>query len=344
MRLNYIDNIDCLEGLKEIPDNSVDLVITDPPYGIMRGGGALKNTRYDEYDWDRAIPPEILMPEYARVLRPRGKLVMFAMEPLSAEYISHKYPLLNYAYKVYWKKNSPALTLGAKKNPVSYIEEILVFTRADNVPNADAEKLHPLREYFLAEREKTGLQPADFRSLLGSGMASHYFTQGEQFLIPTEDAYKKLQSTGHFPLPFTEVKKIDRDFKEQQREKREKILADYSEKYPTVFNLPTGAKSKSNVLEFAKDYPSLHPTQKPVKLVEDLILTYSNPGAVVLDTFMGSGTTAVACLRTGRNFIGFELDEKYHAIAMERIAAEAPAEVEAAEVAAAAEDEEDWLA
>lgn len=46
----------------------------------------------------------------------------------------------------------------------------------------------------------------------------------------------------------------------------------------------------------------------------------SEPGDTVLDTFMGSGTTAVACLRTGRNYIGFELDEKYHAIAMQRVA------------------------
>lgn len=66
----------------------------------------------------------------------------------------------------------------------------------------------------------------------------------------------------------------------------------------------------------------VHPTQKPVELIEKMILDSTEPGAVVLDTFMGSGTTAVACLRTGRNFIGFELDEKYHAIAQGRIAAE----------------------
>lgn len=62
-----------------------------------------------------------------------------------------------------------------------------------------------------------------------------------------------------------------------------------------------------------------------MKMIEDS----SEPADVVLDTFMGSGSTAVACLRTGRNFIGFELDEKYHAIAMQRIAAEAPVPAEA---------------
>ena len=67
----------------------------------------------------------------------------------------------------------------------------------------------------------------------------------------------------------------------------------------------------------------VHPTQKPVELIAKMIEDSTEPGAVVLDTFMGSGTTAVACLRTGREYIGFELDERYHAIAQQRVAAEA---------------------
>ena len=64
----------------------------------------------------------------------------------------------------------------------------------------------------------------------------------------------------------------------------------------------------------------VHPTQKPIELITKIIEDSSEPGDTVLDTFMGSGTTAVACLKTGRNYIGFELDEKYHEIAMRRIA------------------------
>ena len=62
-----------------------------------------------------------------------------------------------------------------------------------------------------------------------------------------------------------------------------------------------------------------HPTQKPVALFEYLIKTYTNEGETVLDNCMGSGTTAVACLNTNRNFIGFEKEEKYCKIANERI-------------------------
>ena len=63
----------------------------------------------------------------------------------------------------------------------------------------------------------------------------------------------------------------------------------------------------------------LHPTQKPVALFEYLIKTYTNEGEIVLDNCIGSGTTAIACINTGRNFIGIEIEEKYVQIARERI-------------------------
>jgi site-specific DNA-methyltransferase (adenine-specific) len=65
-----------------------------------------------------------------------------------------------------------------------------------------------------------------------------------------------------------------------------------------------------------------HPTQKPLDLMLELVRLFSDPDELVLDPFAGSGTTAVACLRSGRRFIGSEIDQKYHALALERIAAE----------------------
>ena len=75
----------------------------------------------------------------------------------------------------------------------------------------------------------------------------------------------------------------------------------------------------STKLDFVKDRGSVHPTQKPVALMEYLIRTYTNPGESVLDNTMGSGTTGVACINTGRRFIGIERDEKYMRIAESRI-------------------------
>ena len=67
------------------------------------------------------------------------------------------------------------------------------------------------------------------------------------------------------------------------------------------------------------NHNSLHPTQKPVALFEYLIKTYTNEGETVLDNCIGSGTTAIACINTNRNYIGFELSEEYCKIAEERI-------------------------
>lgn len=75
-----------------------------------------------------------------------------------------------------------------------------------------------------------------------------------------------------------------------------------------------------DIIQFSHDKDKFHPTQKPVSLLKYLVLTYSNKGDTILDNCMGSGTTALACIDTGRNFIGFEKEKKYFDIAMKRIA------------------------
>ena len=84
-------------------------------------------------------------------------------------------------------------------------------------------------------------------------------------------------------------------------------------------NLQAFTNYPLDVLCFDKDSPSTHPTQKPVALLEYLVNTYTNAGDTVLDNAMGSGSTGVACVNTGRKFIGIEMDEKYFAIAESRI-------------------------
>jgi site-specific DNA-methyltransferase (adenine-specific) len=82
----------------------------------------------------------------------------------------------------------------------------------------------------------------------------------------------------------------------------------------------------SEILEFGLDKGSIHPTQKPVALMEYLIHTYSNEGETVLDNCMGSGTTGVACVNTNRNFIGIEMDAEYYSASCERIRGTVPVE------------------
>ena len=81
----------------------------------------------------------------------------------------------------------------------------------------------------------------------------------------------------------------------------------------------TGLRYPRSVQKFELDKEKFHSTQKPVALFEYLIKTYTNKGEIVLDNCMGSGTTAIACLNTDRQYIGFELDETYHKLSLERI-------------------------
>ncbi|HOL21118.1 MAG TPA: site-specific DNA-methyltransferase [Candidatus Hydrogenedens sp.] len=85
------------------------------------------------------------------------------------------------------------------------------------------------------------------------------------------------------------------------------------------YDRDTSKRYPYNIIQFNMDKPKVHPTQKPVALFEYLIKTYTNEGETVLDNCMGSGTTAIACINTNRNYIGFELDTDYFNIATERI-------------------------
>ena len=86
---------------------------------------------------------------------------------------------------------------------------------------------------------------------------------------------------------------------------------------PTIISDVKYPKSVINIQPEHKEF--LHPTQKPVALLEYLIKTYTNEGETVLDNCMGSGSTGVACINTNRNFIGIELDQKYYNIAKSRL-------------------------
>ena len=93
------------------------------------------------------------------------------------------------------------------------------------------------------------------------------------------------------------------------RERGVKIYGEFKTKF-TYYVTPLNQKDK-------KQYQ--HPTVKPIGIIENLIINSSNPGDLVLDPFMGSGTTGVACVNTGRDFIGMELDKQYFEIAKRRI-------------------------
>ena len=242
IELNKIYNEDCLEGMKRIPDGSVDMILADLPYGTT----ACK--------WDTIIPFDLLWEQYERIIKDNGVIALTASQPFTSALVMSNPRLFKYEW-IWVKNNSTGFQL-AKVMPLKKHESILVFSKGNTYPRS-------------------------------KNIAS-YNPQGLRIL----DKINKRSSKGGY-LTESGIKKNE-----------------YIQKYT---NYPT------SVLEFDKETKTTHPTQKPVDLFEYLIKTYTNEGETVLDNVMGSGTTAIACLNTNRNFIGFELDKGYFDIANERI-------------------------
>lgn len=120
--------------------------------------------------------------------------------------------------------------------------------------------------------------------------------------------YKKQCS--YNPQGIIRVDKVTKQGRGESLSQKNKRNSEYVQAYT---NYPR------NILEFKRDFPNIHPTQKPVELLENLIKTFTNENDIVLDNCMGCGSTGVACVNTNRNFIGIEFDKHYFNIAKERI-------------------------
>lgn len=308
---------DCLERMAEIPDGSVDAAIVDPPYGNMNTDGG---RRLGINGWDEKIDAGSMLEQCNRILRTNGALIMFAQEPYTSSLIANAHANIPFSYRMTWLKDSFANHLGSKKAPVSYTEDVAVFFKRHT--KHDFEGFHPLRPYARKVAEYAGMTKKRMFEDMGHQGVCHFLRyDSTQFNLCTERTYSDLIRLYHIDK-MPGFRTFD-DLAEVNAEYRRDLIQRMSEASPKVFNLPPGKKYKSNVLEYRKDYTGHHPTQKPVALMEDLVRTYTNEGDTVLDFTMGSGSTGVACANTGRKFIGIELDEGYHKIAVERIKAAA---------------------
>jgi len=299
---------DCLIESDKIETGTVDLILTDLPYGTMKGineefvGYGRKN--HDGHLWDNVIDTDKIMQIANRILRKNGKMVMFAQDPFSTELKTKAIPNIPYNYSMIWEKNDFANALIAKKAPVNYYEDVLVFSK-----NNEFEGLHPLRPYFKQVFDFIGGSKKYIMEIVGQ-RADHVFRiNSSQFDLCTLETYNDIVK--HFNInkmqgfkEFDYLQGIDNQFKNT---------------FASTFNLWEGNKYKSNILKYKKDYNGFHPTQKPVLLLEDLIKTFSNENDLVCDLTMGSGSTGVACKNTNRSFIGIEKDEQYFKIAEQRI-------------------------
>ena len=301
---------DCLIESDRIESGSVDLILTDLPYGTMTGISKEAYKSPSDFKWDLAIEPKRVYKIANRILRKNGKMILFSQEPYTNKLITEAIPNIPFNYRMVWEKDSFGNVLMCNKAPVSYIEDVLAFSK-----NHETEAIHPLRPYFKIVMDYIGLNLKQINTKLGHRKAEHtFYIDSTQYGLCTEKTYLELIEVFNIDKmqgfkEFAELKEIDNQFKKR---------------FASTFNLWEGKKYKSNILKYKKDYTGHHPTQKPVLLLEDLIKTFSNENDLVIDLTMGSGSTGVACVNTNRDFIGIEMNDEYFNIATERINKEEP--------------------
>ncbi len=232
---------DCLELMSNIPDNSIDCVICDLPFGTISCA------------WDIIIPFDKLWEQYNRICKNNAAVVLFGSQPFTTDLILSNRK--NFKYPLIWSKNVPTGMSYAKYRPMKYHEDILIFYREQPTYN-------PIM------KERVGVGKACYNYDHYCGKSNH--------------------------IKLDKVKK----------------------KYDPNYVQP------SSVLDF-KVVPNrngkLHPTQKPVELLEYLIKTYTNEGDLILDNCAGSGSTLVAARNLNRLFIGIEKEKEYYDICVERL-------------------------
>ena len=232
IELNKIYNEDCLEGMKRIPDKSVDLVVTDPPYLHVKGG--MKSKKYNTGSWKSDSYMTSSMSDF-------GKKNIFNF----LDIVIPKMKKVNiYIYC-------------SKLQLVHYFEYI---------------SQHPKLKYDMLVWDKVKY----------SMKSTKFFTSDLEYIIRIYEPKVSLN----------------------------KIL--------------TSDGSKSNINYYLKrkafEQPrGEHNTMKPLDMIKQFVELSSNAGDLVLDPFLGSGTTAIAAINTKRNFIGFELNKEYFEIAQNRI-------------------------
>lgn len=233
---NKIHHVDCLIGMKAIPDKSIDMILSDLPYGITKNS------------WDSVINLDQMWEQYERIIKDDGAIILTAQTPFSIVLGASNLKLLK--YELIWEKTEATGFYHAKHAPLKAHENILVFYKNKPVYNPQMTKGEP-----------------------------YSYKKGKQ----VSATYGGASGTG--------------------------LIRNDGKRYPR------------SVLKFKKDKQksSLHPTQKPLALFEWLVKTYTNPGDLVLDNCIGSGTTAVACQNTDRNFIGMDSEKKYVDISIERL-------------------------
>ena len=333
MNLQLI-NGDCLAEMKKLPDRSVDLILTDPPYFKV------KDDAWDR-QWEKSSEfidwLDLIAEQWARILKPNGSLFCFASPQMAARVeckIAERFKVINH---IVWSKPSGIHQRQCKEELRSFFPqtERIIFAEhygADNMAKGEAgyaakcDELRgflfePLRSYLTAERDRAGHTTKTICQALKCTTASHYFSKS-QWALPTVAHYQAMRDLFNKSGPYEYLRRdyeyLRRDY-EYLRRDYEDLRRDY-EDLRRPFSV-TKEVPYTDVWSFpvVQHYKGKHPCEKPQDLLRHAISSTTRPGATVLDCFLGSGSTGIACRELGRNFIGIELDPEYFRKATEAI-------------------------
>ena len=286
---------DCRDILPKLP--KVDAVITDPPYGRVKGDFDYVWTNRAAMLGDAATWADAIVGR----MKPNATLWWFAWPSLAGRIEAMLAERLNVLAHIVWEKPSPTgqkCRKEALRAPMPLTERIIMAEPYGFV-------FEPLRAYIAGEWSRAGLTSKDANAATGSQMASHYLTR-TQWALPTREKYEQLREYAN------------RNGGEYLRKDYDELRKEYEE-LRRWFDCRAGDQF-SDIWRFPGERVSdMHPTQKPVPLMEYITRLSVRPGGLCLDPFMGSGTTGVACMNLGRQFIGVEIDPKYFDIACRRI-------------------------
>ena len=289
--LNQVILGDCVEELKKLPDRSVDLIILDPPYWKVAH-------EHWDYQWrtesDYAKWCLEWFQELSRVVKLSGSLYLFGYMR-NLVYLYKDILDLGFVFRqqIVIDKGTQALggraTRGYKMFP--NVTESLLFFIFDSKPF--------IKQILKQRQEELGLSSLEINTRLGvkvngGGVWSLYTGENILAQVPTREMWDRLQEALEFEHPYENIGQ--------------------------TFNIEMGVTDVWRDFNFYKE-ERYHPTQKPIELIKRIIKASTHEGMVVLDPFMGAGSTALAAMELNRPFIGIEIEPKYVQAAKDRIAA-----------------------